>query len=88
MPSILNISAYLFTPLPDANALRETLQRRALGLQLKGTILLAHEGINMFLAGTAEDVRSFVAQLQETRALPPWRPKRVGPRRNRSRKCW
>ena len=75
MPSILNISAYLFTPLPDANALRDTLQRRALGLQLKGTILLAHEGINMFLAGTAEDVRSFVAQLQEDARFAPLAPK-------------
>jgi len=74
MPSILNISAYLFTPLPDAKALRETLQRRALGLQLKGTVLLAHEGINMFLAGTAEDVRSFVAQLQEDARFAPLAP--------------
>ena len=64
MPSILNISAYLFTPLPDAAALRDILHSRAQGLQLKGTVLLAHEGINMFLAGQAEQVRSFVAQLQ------------------------
>ncbi|MFY8044800.1 MAG: sulfurtransferase, partial [Rhodoferax sp.] len=36
-----------------------------LGLGLKGTILLAEEGINMFLAGPAEDVRAFVATLQQ-----------------------
>jgi UPF0176 protein len=61
--TILNISAYKFVPLPDAAELREVLLSRALALQLKGTILLAEEGINMFLAGPATDVRDFVAQL-------------------------
>jgi UPF0176 protein len=60
---ILNISAYKFIPLPDAPALREVLHTRALDLQLKGTILLAEEGINLFLAGSAQAVRDFVAQL-------------------------
>jgi UPF0176 protein len=62
--SILNISAYKFVPLPDAVELRSTLQERALALQLKGTILLAEEGINLFLAGTGEAMRQFVARLQ------------------------
>jgi UPF0176 protein len=62
--AILNISAYHFVPLPDAAALRPTLLARALGLQLKGTILLAEEGINLFLAGSAQAVRDFVAELQ------------------------
>jgi UPF0176 protein len=62
--SVLNISTYKFVPLPDANALREVLLARAQALHLKGTILLAEEGINMFLAGPADDVRGFVSQLQ------------------------
>jgi UPF0176 protein len=62
--TILNISAYKFVPLPDAHALRDALQERALAWQLKGTVLLAFEGINLFLAGPAEAVRGFVAQLQ------------------------
>ena len=61
--TVLNISAYKFVPLPDAVALRECLLERALALHLKGTILLAEEGINLFLAGPAVAVRSFVAQL-------------------------
>lgn len=65
MNTVLNISTYKFVPLPDAAALREVLLGRAQALQLKGTILLAEEGINMFLAGPAEDVRSFVTQLQQ-----------------------
>jgi UPF0176 protein len=63
--TVLNISTYKFIPLPDAAALREVLLGRAQDLQLKGTILLAEEGINMFLAGPADDVRSFVTQLQQ-----------------------
>ncbi len=64
MNSILNISTYKFTPLADTTALRDELEARALALALKGTILLAEEGINLFLAGPAKDVRAFVAQLQ------------------------
>lgn len=64
MNTILNISTYKFVPLPDAAELRAVLQERALALQLKGTILLAEEGINLFLAGPADAVRQFMAQLQ------------------------
>jgi UPF0176 protein len=61
--AILNISAYKFVPLHDTAALRATLHDRALALGLKGTVLLAEEGINLFLAGAADAVRSFVRQL-------------------------
>jgi UPF0176 protein len=61
--TILNISTYKFIPLPDAAELREVLLARALALELKGTILLAEEGINLFLAGPSDAVRGFIAQL-------------------------
>ena len=64
MNTILNISSYKFIPLPDTEALRVLLQERALALQLKGTILLAEEGINLFLAGSAASVHGFMALLQ------------------------
>ena len=64
MNTTLNISTYKFVPLPDAAELRGLLLARATDLMLKGTILLAEEGINLFLAGPAEAVRGFVAQLQ------------------------
>ncbi len=60
---ILNISTYKFIPLADTEALRDVLEARALALNLKGTILLAEEGINLFLAGPEQDVRGFVRQL-------------------------
>lgn len=75
MNTILNISAYKFVPLPDAEALREVLLARAQALQLKGTILLAEEGINLFLAGPAEAVRGFVAQLQSDARFSDVAPK-------------
>jgi UPF0176 protein len=61
---VLNVSAYHFVPLPDAAALREPLLQRAEALGLKGTILLAEEGINLFLAGEAEAVRTLLAGLR------------------------
>jgi UPF0176 protein len=73
--TVLNISSYKFVNLPDATALRETLLARAQALQLKGTILLAEEGINLFLAGPAEDVRAFVSQLQQDSRFADIAPK-------------
>ena len=64
MNNILNISAYKFVPIEDAHDLREVLLERALGHALKGTILLAEEGINLFLAGPSEAIRAFVTALQ------------------------
>lgn len=75
MNSILNISCYLFVPLPDAAALRDLLHARALAAELKGTILLAEEGINMFLAGPAPAVRGFVDQLRADARFAPLAPK-------------
>jgi UPF0176 protein len=73
--SILNISAYKFVTLPDAKHLRELLLHRANALQLKGTILLAEEGINLFLAGPEWYVRGFVAQLHTDKRFADIAPK-------------
>ncbi|CAB5672138.1 rhodanese superfamily protein [Delftia tsuruhatensis] len=75
VPDILNISCYKFTPLHDAAALRDTLAERAQALALKGTILLAEEGINFFLAGPAEAVRGFVDQLRTDARFADLAPK-------------
>ncbi|MBU3738897.1 MAG: sulfurtransferase [Rhodoferax sp.] len=63
MDSTLNISAYRFVTLDDAAVLRERLLEQAQALALKGTILLAREGINLFLAGPPGPVRRFVEVL-------------------------
>lgn len=64
MNNVLNVSAYRFVALPDAPALRERLAARAQALALKGTILLAGEGINLFLAGAPASVREFLDGLR------------------------
>jgi UPF0176 protein len=61
---ILNISTYRFVTLADPEALRIQLQGSAAAHHLKGTVLLAEEGINLFLAGPAEGVRAFVDDLR------------------------
>ncbi|RTL40261.1 MAG: sulfurtransferase [Burkholderiales bacterium] len=61
---ILNISCYLFVSLTDAATLRDRLHARAEALGLKGTVLLAEEGINLFLAGSAEGVNTWVDELR------------------------
>lgn len=73
--TVLNISCYKFVPLPDAAALRDVLHERAVAAQLKGTILLAEEGINFFLAGPADAVRGFVAQLRTDARFADLQPK-------------
>lgn len=64
MNNVLNVSGYRFVPLPDAAALRGPLLARARALDLRGTILLAGEGINLFLAGTAAGVHELLAHLR------------------------
>jgi len=61
---ILNISAYLFTPLASPEAWRDLCRDQAASRQLKGTILLAHEGINLFLAGPTDAVEGFMNWLR------------------------
>ena len=75
MNQILNISCYKFVALPDALALRQPCLDQALARQLKGTILIAEEGINFFLAGRAEDVRGFVDWLRTDTRFADLAPK-------------
>jgi UPF0176 protein len=63
--SILNISAYKFVAIDDLDALRTRIVERCEALALKGTILLAPEGINLFLAAPREAVTAFVDWLRE-----------------------
>lgn len=51
--------------------MRERLLADARALGLLGTILLAHEGINLFLAGDAPNLRAFVRKLQVDSRFAP-----------------
>jgi UPF0176 protein len=55
---------YQFADLPDFRELREPLRAICAGLELKGSVLLADEGINGTLAGGAEAVAALIEQLR------------------------
>jgi UPF0176 protein len=55
---------YQFASLPDFRELREPLRTRCGDLKLKGSVLLAHEGINGTLAGPPEAIDEVVATLR------------------------
>lgn len=62
--SVINISCYKFVTLDDREALKSDLAARCIELCLKGTILLAPEGINVFLAGSRAAIDAIVAHLR------------------------
>ena len=62
---IANTAAYHFTDITDPQALCARLLARAEVAGLRGTILVAGEGINLFLAGSQEGIDGFYAALAE-----------------------
>ncbi|MFM0224502.1 sulfurtransferase [Paraburkholderia dipogonis] len=58
--SIVNLSSYHFATIEDTAAWRPLVTERCNALGLKGTILLAPEGINLFVAGTRENADAFI----------------------------
>ncbi len=61
---IINISCYKFIGLDDLAALKLNLTSQCLALHLTGTILLAPEGINIFLAGGRAPIDAFIASMR------------------------
>jgi len=62
--SFVNIAAYLFTPLDRLPERREELRRLCRTQQLKGTILLTPEGINLFMAGSRSGIDTLLTHLR------------------------
>jgi UPF0176 protein len=56
---------YQFAALPDFRGLREPLRAICAELRLKGSVLLAHEGINGTLAGSAEAIGDLIEELRD-----------------------
>jgi UPF0176 protein len=57
------VAAYRFVDLPDAADLRNVLEQRAVQGQLKGTVLIAQEGLNLSLAGAPASVQAWLDAL-------------------------
>ena len=59
-----NISAYRFVDMPDYEEMRNPLRQFCNRLGIKGTILLSHEGINIFLSAPRDNIDAFLEHLQ------------------------
>jgi UPF0176 protein len=62
--AVQNIAAYRFAALTDLRPLRAHLLAFCKTLQLKGTILLSTEGINLFVAGSGEATEALLSELR------------------------
>lgn len=75
MSQFVNLSVYKFTPLDDLPAWRERLRQVSRDAQLRGTILLSQEGINLFVAGTRAGVDTLLAAVRAMPGLADLAPK-------------
>ena len=62
---IVNIAAYHFVPIAEPAPLAERILARCQALELRGTVLVAGEGVNLFLAGGDAAIADFLAWLRE-----------------------
>lgn len=62
--TILNIAAYKFCKLTCQPERRERLRELTKSFDLKGTILLSSEGINLFIAGSRESIKILLNDLR------------------------
>ncbi len=65
MSEIVNIAAYRFVGIDDAAVLAGRIRERCQALRLMGSVLVAGEGINLFLAGASEAIEDFLAGLRQ-----------------------
>ncbi|NQV26456.1 MAG: sulfurtransferase [Rhodopirellula sp.] len=62
--AIVNIAAYKFVELDKLPQRREQIRELTRQLDLKGTVLLSEEGINLFVAGSRSAIDQFLAELR------------------------
>ena len=72
---IVNIAAYKFVTLPELRSLRARLLALCKSWELKGTILLSAEGVNLFVAGEREKIDLLLAELHHVPGLEDLLPK-------------
>ncbi|MGL5017229.1 MAG: rhodanese-related sulfurtransferase, partial [Luteolibacter sp.] len=75
MSAVTNISTYRFAELSGLKDLRESLIADCKAWELKGTILLSTEGINLFVAGAAESIERLLGKLRAIPGLEGLEPK-------------
>jgi UPF0176 protein len=72
---MMNISAYKFVGLERLDELKSSLKKKADSLELKGTILLSPEGINLFLSGHGDRISAFFDFLRSDHRFADIQPK-------------
>ncbi len=72
---VTNIAAYRFAALDHLPALRAELLALSRSQELRGTILLSSEGINLFVAGSPAGIDALLARLQSIPGLAQLQPK-------------
>jgi len=75
LSSIINLSCYKFTPLDELPSRKEALLQLCMKVGVKGTILLAPEGINFFIAGTAAQLDEVLTEIRRIPGLADISPK-------------
>ena len=75
MEPVVNIAAYKFLPLSDLKRARSRLLSLCREWDLKGTILLSPEGINLFVAGAEDMIDRLLVELRSWPGLADLEPK-------------
>ena len=75
MPKVVNIAAYKFAELENLPSLREELRTECRERELRGSILLSPEGINLFIAGESSAVEWLIARLRAIPGIEDLEPK-------------
>src|SRR5690349_17143421 len=75
MADVVNIAGYQFVPLTNLPALRERLRAQCQAWELRGTILISAEGINLFVAGSRQAVDDLLHELRSLPGLHNFTPK-------------
>lgn len=75
MTRFTNISTYCFAELDGLKELRAELLEKCKEWELKGTILLSHEGINLFVAGSQSAIDGLLERLRVIPGLEGLTPK-------------
>ena len=58
--NIANITGYKFTPIEDTSNLQKDISICSNKLKLKGTVLISNKGLNFSIAGTRDNVDTFI----------------------------
>jgi len=67
---LVHICGFKFFPLKDPGSLRQPLKEFCQGLDLRGTILLSEEGVNLYVTGPALDVEKLKRMLFAEMGIP------------------